>query len=219
MRRIGHAGLDAEYPPNTVAGIEGAVPHVDMVEIDLRRCGSGEIVLFHDETLDRITGREGRLAETPLSELQKLSIFDSDHRVTTLARALEAVPPSVGINLELKEPGIEAAVRDVVAEVDNELLVSSFYDEVFRTVNDLGWDVDTGYLFETAAAESLETAIALDCEFVHPHFELCLQTDIVAAAHERGLGVNAWTVTAEEVLEELQALGVDGCVVDRSSLC
>ena len=92
------------------------------------------------------------------------------------------------LNIQLKEAGLAAEVRKTVADVGHDITISSFLLGALAEVNELEWSVPTGLLFESDPDDNLRRALELDCAVVHPHYELCLSSDIVEAAHDAGLG-------------------------------
>ncbi|MFB6164239.1 MAG: glycerophosphodiester phosphodiesterase [Haloarculaceae archaeon] len=216
MELIGHRGCGSQYPENTVQAVRKAGQYLQTVEIDVRRCASGELVVFHDETVDRLTGGSGAVADLSWTALRELEVLDSGESIPRLSAVLEAVPAGVTAQIELKESDIAADVRDVVTASAVDAHVTSFSPDALASVADLSWSVPTGYLFESLPTANIETAIDLECEYVHPHFDLCLETDVVEAAHDRGLSVIAWKAakTSEDVARVREA-GVDGITADR----
>ncbi|WP_136716303.1 glycerophosphodiester phosphodiesterase [Halorientalis salina] len=216
MELIGHRGCAAQCPENTVRAVKRAAQYLDAVEVDVRRCGSGELVVFHDETVDRLTDGTGPIGELDWEELRDLEVLDSGESIPRLSDVLDAFPDGVRAQLELKDAGLAADVRNVVADFDVGVTVSSFRPASIREVNTVDWDVATGYLFESDPSTSLKIAIEHGCEVVHPHYDLCLETDIVTAAQNEGLDVVAWKAarTADEIAA-LRAVGVDGVTTDR----
>ena len=211
MRTIGHRGCAAQFPENTVRAVRGSAPHVDAVEIDVRRCGTGELVVFHDETVDRLTAASGRVEELSFDELSSLSVDNSDATIPSLAAVLDAVPVGTGINVEVKHGGMCEEVCSLVESVDNDVWVSSFDADAVAAFR--GTPVPTAYLFGDSFEGNIEAALDLGCEFVHPHYE-AVDARRVERAHERGLGVNAWTVPTAEAVGRLRDAGVDGVIVD-----
>ncbi|RLM90406.1 glycerophosphodiester phosphodiesterase [Halobellus sp. Atlit-38R] len=225
MRPIAHRGCLTQYPENTLRAFRRSASVVDMIETDVQRCGSGELVIFHDETLDRVTDGTGEVASTPLADLKEVSILGSGESIPTLTEAFEAVPTDVGLNLELKGRGVAPETVEVASRYDHEVIVSSFRPAAVAAARDAGAaslalllyeDEEAAPDFDTDAA--LDAAAELDCEYVHPHVGLCLETDVVGDAHARGFGVNAWTAADEADLRELRARGVDGVVIDDCEL-
>jgi glycerophosphoryl diester phosphodiesterase len=210
MRIIGHRGCRNNQPENTIAAVTAAGPHVDMVEVDIQRCVSGEIVVFHDDTLDDLTDATGPVSQTTYSELSALTINDSDEHIPTLAELIDALPAGVGINVELKHTGMVGDVMPLVTDIDEQVIISSFEAEALKPVIDTS--VPTAYL-SMGSDGAVEKAAELGCEFIHPHHE---KTDesLIDRAHASGLEVNAWTVPSESEARRLLTAGVDGVIVD-----
>ena len=90
MRCIAHRGFAKVNPENTVTAVRSAAEHTDVIEIDVRRCGSGELVVIHDETVERVTDGTGRVAELSADELTALDVLESGEGVPTLPSLLES---------------------------------------------------------------------------------------------------------------------------------
>ncbi|WP_049985245.1 glycerophosphodiester phosphodiesterase [Halobellus rufus] len=240
MQAIAHRGCLTQYPENTLRAFRAASAAVDMIELDVRRCGSGELVVFHDETLDRVTDATGEVAETDYDALKAVSVLGSGEPVPRLVDAFEVVPPSVGLNLELKGRDVAAEAVEVAADYDHEVIVSSFYPDDVADARDAGAP-SIAFLFYDGAGDdgseesedetasdggetdfdvdaALDVAADLGCGYVHPAVDLCLDTDVVARAHDRGFAVNSWTAADAETVRELSARGVDGVVIDDCEL-
>ncbi|KAB1198485.1 MULTISPECIES: glycerophosphodiester phosphodiesterase family protein [Haloferax] len=216
MRVIGHRGCPALAPENTLAAFRAAATRLDWVELDVQRCASGELVVFHDETLDRLTDSTGLVADATLAALRALRVGDSDETIPTLREVLEALPEDVAVNVELKEPGLAADLAAVVADVEHEILVSSFDSEALREVREQT-DLPVAYLFADEWDDALRVADELGCTAIHPRYDL-LSAERVTEAHERGFDVNTWTVPESETVERLREWGVDGVIVDDPAL-
>lgn len=214
MRCIAHRGFAEVYPENTVTAVSAAAEHADAIEIDVRRCGSGELVVIHDERIDRLTDSCGRVADLSLSKLKEVDVLGSGDGVPSLQTVLETVPEGVLIHLELKEEGLATDVLDVATAFDVSTMVSSFSETALREVREAG-DVPLAYLLaEEDDMVALDTATELGCRAIHPHWQQCTDA-LVERAHERNLTVNAWTVPSRRDAHGLDRIGVDGIIVDR----
>jgi glycerophosphoryl diester phosphodiesterase len=218
VRCIAHRGFAETYPENTVAAVRAATERVNAVEVDVRRCGSGELVLAHDEAVDRVTDATGRVEEFTSDELASLDVLGSGEGIPTLSAALDAVESGVELNVELKEAGLAA---DALASADDagvEVLVSSFGPSVLREARDAGAERVAYVSAEDDETGILNVARTEDCTAVHPHWQLCVD-DFVERAHDTGLDVNAWTVPSVHDARALEYVGVDGVIVDRPEVC
>jgi glycerophosphoryl diester phosphodiesterase len=212
MRLIAHRGFDEQYSANTVAAIEQAIPQADMVELDIRRCASGELVVAHNALVDIGIDGVDQVDELTASELAALDAHDGEG-IQTLDAVLDVLPPEVGANLELKDPEITEQALGVAESVPHEVIISSFSPDALRDVHpEENTNVELGYVLGTTPDDDLGVATDLGCTFVHPHAWLCLLTGVVADAHDAGLAVNAWTVDSRPGAWALSWRDVDGLV-------
>ncbi|WP_327052552.1 glycerophosphodiester phosphodiesterase [Halomicrococcus gelatinilyticus] len=210
-----HRGFAGEHPENTLRAVREAADRADRIEVDVHRCGSGELVVFHDETLSRLTDAHGPVAETPWPELRDLEVLGSGETIPRLDDVVDAVPDGVGLNVELKHAGIADPVLAATTDVDD-VLFSSFHRRALAELRDRDPDATLAYVSDRGP-NCVDTAVDLGCSFVHPAKELCDET-LVDRAHVAGLGVNAWTVTTREEAATLQAAGVDGVIADSPAV-
>ena len=99
---IGHRGAMGHEPENTLASIKKAIDlGADGFEIDVFKCLSGEIVLFHDKYLDKLTDGEGLIEKKSLIDL-KLSVLGTENKIPTLEEVLNIINKQVFLNIELK---------------------------------------------------------------------------------------------------------------------
>lgn len=213
MDLIAHRGFAAVNPENTISAVRRAAGHADMIEVDVRRCGSGDLVVIHDETVDRVTNASGAVSTFDATELAALDVLGSGEGVPTLAAVLDVVPPDVGLNLELKEPDLASDVLAAVAGSGMEVLISSFLHDALAVCRDLAPDVPRATLFGENPTSSLDRAKALECVAVHPERQLA--QSVVEPAHEAGLRVNVWTLERPGEGAAFDALGIDGVIADR----
>jgi len=218
VRCIAHRGFAETYPENTVAAVRAAAERVDAIEVDVRRCGSGELVLAHDETVDRVTDATGRVDEHTSDELASLDVLGSGEGIPTLSAALDAVGEGVELNVELKESGLAADALTAADDAGVDVLVSSFRPSVLREARDAGAARVAYISAEDDETGILNVARADDCTAVHPHWQLCVD-DFVGRAHDADLEVNAWTVPSVHDAKALEYVGVDGVIVDRPEVC
>lgn len=217
MDCIAHRGFAEVAPENTVRALARAAETASMVEFDLRRCGSGDLVVIHDETVDRVTDASGRVDERSHSWLAELDVLGSGQGVPTLPEVLDSVPGDTALNVELKERGLATDLVDALADHDHEMLVSSFDDGALRELRSVA-DLPVATVFAADPESGIETALELDAVAVHPQWEL-VDAAFLERAHEHGLAVNAWTLRGDEAVRHVEGLDVDGRIVDAPRFC
>lgn len=207
-RVIAHRGFAGLYPENTVAAVEGASSGdaASMIEIDVVPTGDGDVVVFHDSKLSGrdggeqgLTDTDGLVWETPTEVVTDAEVLDSGETVPLLSDVLDAVPESVGVNVEFKNPGSSALkfdenlsgdeldeqaelwrpftrdVLSVLGEYDHEFLVSSFYEAALATVRAES-DLPVAPLLWSSIETGLEIAREYDAEAIHPPYNMIADT-------------------------------------------
>jgi len=224
---VGHRGCGDHGPENTARAVAAAARRLPAVEVDLRRCGSGELVAAHDARVDDVTDGSGRVADLDLATLRGLGVDGTDEPIATLSEVLDAVPGEVTLQVELKEPGLWADLRAALTERGrSSVRLSSFSAPALAEVARSDWAPVTGLLFDDHPGANLDLAATLGCENVHPHARQCLETDVVERAQAAGLRVYAWGLEAAAGAPEARAAtvralaerGVDGVTTDTWDL-
>lgn len=215
MRLIAHRGFGDVYPENTLGAFRQAAEVADMIEIDIQRCGSGELVVFHDDTIDDETDGSGRIDELSVSELAALDVHGSGEGVPTLADALATIPASVGIVFELKAPDTATDALAVANATAHDVVISSVHADVLRAVRAADADATLAPVVDATPGDDLDLAIKLNCDYVHPHWSVCLATDIVEDAHAAGMEVHAWTIDSAFETRLFDIADFDGVIADR----
>lgn len=213
MNLIAHRGFAADAPENTVPALRRAAALADGVELDVRRCGSGEPVVCHDETVDRLTDASGHVDSLDSAALADLNVLGSDYGIPTLDAVFDALPATT-VNVELKEAGLAADVADCWASYDGDVFVSAFDADVLAEVRDAAPATSRAAL---CRQPTLDAARELDCAFVHPE-QRVVDSAFVERAHDAGIEVNAWTVTSPASVSRLREAGVDGVIADSASV-
>jgi glycerophosphoryl diester phosphodiesterase len=212
MHLIAHRGFDAQYSANTVAAVEQAIPEADMIELDIRRCASGELVVAHNSLVDIDIDGVTEVDELTASELASLDAHDGEG-VQTLSSVLAVIPSQIGVNLELKDPATVEQALSMARETSHDVIVSSFDADAIRQVDlDGAEGVELGYVLGLTPGDNLAVAKELNCDYVHPNAWHCLITSIVADAHKMGMMVNAWTVDSRLGAWILARRSVDGVI-------
>lgn len=214
MRLIAHRGFALTFPENTIFALRAAADIADLVEIDVRRCGSGELVVIHDETVDRVTRARGRVSEFDLSTLRDLDVLDSGEPIPTLSEVFDAVPDAIGINVELKEADTALEALRIAAAAENDVLVSSFDLEALTAARESHPSIPRALLFRGDPEIRLQQARELNCVAVHPHYETCTP-DVVSRFHVAGFSVHAWTIEDAATAKRVADAGADGVIADR----
>lgn len=192
---IGHRGAAAYAPENTLVGIQTAYDMgCDWVEFDVKLTKDNVPVLFHDDTLERVTGVTGNARDLTLAEMKELdcgSWFGESFIGTTIPTLEEAldllIDLDMGFNLEIKPcPGREKETAEVTLDLltqswdaPDKVLISSFSHVSLEVALDLTPDWKRGFLLETDFSENWR--------------------DIADHLRAATININGNTVTAEQL--------------------
>jgi glycerophosphoryl diester phosphodiesterase len=227
---VAHRGASADEVENTLASFRAARDQgADGVELDVMRCKSGEVVVFHDDDLVRLAHRPGNLRELHWDELREVDL--SGQRIPLLSDVLESLGP-MAVNIELKshpdwkrrlfDDGLAAAVAGLIRRygLEDRALVSSFDPLLLMRFRGAAPEVSTGLLFAHDQSRPLREAWAapvLKPTALHPESFLVDQITVDMWRGD-GYAINVWTVDDPAELRCLEALGVDAVITNRPSL-
>jgi glycerophosphoryl diester phosphodiesterase len=210
-----HRAFGEEYPENTVRAAREAAKTADAIEIDVRRCGTGELVASHWDNVEIVTDGRGDVSDLSAAELADLSVDGSECGIPLLTEVLEVIPPEVGLNLDVKGRGLVADLLAVLEGVENDAVVSSLHPDPLWRTGMLDESVPLAFNFDLRADANFLTAEAIGCEYANPHWSLCFLTGLVESAHEAGMAVHAWPVGSRRMARLLARRGVDGVITTK----
>ena len=230
MEIIAHRGASGYAPENTrVSILKGLELGCDGFEVDVQLAGSGEVVVFHDFTLERTTSGKGSLRDIDLSDLRKLDLGSSfseefkGEKIMTLEELLRIVPENKILNIEIKVRydevnKIEEKIVDILKKagrIEGQIIISSFSHRIIKEINELEPDLKTGLLL-TAGILDIENYIKtndLKIYSVHTYGEFTGRK-MVKKMNDIGIKTYIWTVNNAEEAKMLKDFGVTGIITN-----
>jgi glycerophosphoryl diester phosphodiesterase len=239
---LGHRGLGptrplGEHPENSLAAFRAAIEQgADGIELDVVLTADGELLVMHDDRLDRTTTCRGCANAYTLAEAQRCVLRGPDGHAAdevppSLADAYAAVGSRALVNVELMvfsercaDPATDAGAlaRAAAAEVrrlgaTHRTIFSSFDRAALAALKDAGRTLYAALLVGALPPFVIDDAVELGLDAVHPFFSN-IDADFVAAAHAAGLQVNPRTVNTRAYLIHVRDLGVDAIITDEPVL-
>lgn len=241
---IAHAG-SMLYPHNTLYALEKyAAMEVDVLEMDLHMTADGEIILIHDDTVDRTTNSSGDVREMTLAEVQALDagwywtkddenypFRDQGIMIPTLKAVFDSFPEYAMI-IEIKQdsPSMALPLCDLIREfgMEEKVMVASSRETAMQEFRSFCPEVATSATREEVKALVIRSFILLggtitpEYEALHVPEEdggIPVVTPLFLwFAHNRNLEVHIWTINEPEEIERFIDMGVDGIMTDRTDL-
>lgn len=214
-----HRGASEYLPENTMlAFYTGIYMGANGIETDVQLAKDGTLVLFHDSTLQRVTGEEGSVSDYTFEELQNFRVRKNGFcdKIVAFEDFLQHFSfRDLTFAIELKGAGVEegtAALLRKYGMAEKAVVTSSHLDYItkFRSIAP---EFQIGYLTSKVDDEVISNLKALRAEELCPRANL-LSPELVQAWHEEGFRVRAWGVSNETLMEHAYHCGVDGMTVN-----
>lgn len=214
-----HRGASEYCPENTFMSFYmGARLGANGIETDVQLTKDGVPVLFHDATLERVTGEVGSVCDYTYGELCDFTIKKGElsDKIVTLEDFLAHFSfRNMTFAIELKAQGIEKEVVDLINKynVSKKVVVTSFNFENIRRVKEYMPTIRVGYLCENVSDERMAQMIALEIDEICPRGREVTH-EKVKEWHRLGFNVRAWGITDADVMKRVYDAGVDGMTVN-----
>lgn len=215
MLIVAHRGASGTQPENTLASFQKALDvGATAIELDVHVCKSGELVVIHDETVNRTTNGTGKIGDLSLSEIQKLDAGNGE-KIPTLQEVLDLVQGKAQINIELKGKHTAQPVSDFIKENTwenlwhtEDFLVSSFQHKELKRFHKLLPEVRIGMLYSYRPFFCQNKARKLRAFSIHLPRNV-VRTSLVERIHRQGMQVWVYTVNDKKTMERIAAAEAD----------
>ena len=227
---VAHRGFSGAAPENTLAAFRKAIEAgSDMIELDVHLSKDGKIVVIHDETLERTTNGQGKVADHTLQEIKKLdagSWFNpqfAGERIPALREVLALAQGKVPVNIEIKNPThgkyaitelSEKALQEVKrAEMLNQVIFSSFNPVSLEWIQKKEPRAWVAFLYHRPWNSLPELTAGREFRVLNLR-NIHISKEKIARIREEGMKVNVYTVNTDEELEQFVRWGVDGIITN-----
>jgi glycerophosphoryl diester phosphodiesterase len=226
-----HRGFSGQAPENTLAAFRAAIATgADMIELDVHLTRDDEVVVIHDDTLERTTNGKGNVAEKTLAELKTLDAGSWFHsrfageRIPTLAEVLEIARDRIFVNIELKKGKnfpytMEKLADRTLAVVEKggmtgQVLFSSFDPAAINRIKEKASRLPISLIVDKPWEKPEDPGAGaryptLNCRTT------VLNEENIRRAHAAGIRIHVWTVNTTQAMEKFIALGVDGIITNH----
>lgn len=232
---MAHRGARDSAPENTMAAFRAALDAgADAIELDVKRCATGEVVVIHDATVDRTTDGSGRVADLTLYDLRALDAGSwfapafAGEPIPLLSEVLDWAHDRIRLNIEIKDdglqrPGLEQEIAAMLQERclgPEQTLICSFDPGSLWRMRRAAPELPRGLLYtedRSIASAQRWPRWLLRPEALHPYYAM-VDDEYLAWARRTLHRVNVWTVNEAEDIRRMLALGVDGVITDHPTL-
>tara|TARA_R110002124_G_scaffold52221_5_gene150506 strand:- start:12226 stop:12957 length:732 start_codon:yes stop_codon:yes gene_type:complete len=235
----GHRGARGEAPENTLPSFQKALDTgVTRVELDLHLSADQQLMVIHDPTLKRTTGRRGKVAQHNAADLMQMDArraipgWAESCPIPSLDQLFSRFPQMQHYQLEVKSGSVRqsrivlAAVKELVEryQLQDKVVITSSSRTLLKYAKASGFNLPTGLVEEYALLNPVKAAKRYGCSHLILNWKLCT-AERVERAQQAGLHVSVWTVNEEAKMLKLADMGVDSIITDyparatRSKIC
>ena len=225
---IAHRGASGYAPENTLEAFElAAKMGADGVELDVHFTADGEVVVCHDEKVDRTSNGQGLVTSYTLSELRTMDfgfhVYNKERRgikLPTLKEVYELLAPlGMIVNVEIKsaDPAIIPACAKIAKEtgMENKVIYSSFDHFQIQRMKEYDPSSFIAPLYGFNMLKPWNYCADIGAGASHPKLnQIRLLENYVKECHDRGIRVHTWTANSEEDISFLLEAGVDAIITN-----
>ena len=214
-----HRGASTYCPENTMLSFyTGVQMGANGIETDVQRTKDGVLVLFHDDTITRVTGKEGTILDYTYEELRSFNVNTGalSDKIPTLEEFLRAFAHfDLTFAIELKVAGVEEDTAALIYKygLEDRVIITSFEFDYIAKMKAVAPCLRIGYLTSKTDKETTDKLLDIGAYEICPKADK-LTRELVEEWHSLGLGVRAWGVFNTDLMKMAYDLGVDGMTVN-----
>lgn len=223
-----HRGASGYAPENTLLSFQKAIDmHADGVELDIQLTKDGEIVVCHDEWIDRTSNGKGWVKDFTLAELKEFNFNQlfpeqGETKIPTMQEVLDLLKPTnLRIDIELKTgivfyPQLEEKIIALVKEngMEDRVEYSSFNHYTCVRLHELDPKAYVGFLYMDGPIDIVEYAKKHGADAINPALYNLLYPGVVEGCHQNNIGINVWTVNEKDYMKECVKAGVRSIITN-----
>ena len=222
MINYAHRGASEYAPENTLSSFYlGLLQGANGIETDVQKTKDGVLVLFHDDTLDRVTDTSGRVSDFTWDELKTVKVYgNAKYGFHDSIIALETffehfAQYNIHFAIELKGDDVEQETLEMISKfgVLDHVTFTSFDYAYIEKIKELDASARVGWLVWDINDDTIDSLRQIGGEELAPNATHITQAQ-VRMCRDAGLGVRAWGVANTDLMQAMCSLGVDGMTVN-----
>jgi myo-inositol-1(or 4)-monophosphatase/deoxyribonuclease-2 len=214
-----HRGDSSRLRENTIAAINSAITHhADIVEVDIRKTSDGQVILLHDQTLERLWGVPLKASELTLEQIREIGF--GEFRIPTLKEAISIFGACDSLlMIDMDDPAIASDAFQVVSEssLDSEKVLWCGNLDAMRIIRGLSTQARIWLPWNENKPLNLQLVSELTPEFINSHYSFWNRNN-VEEVHQLGLKASAWTIDDAPTMRWAKSIGIDSVTTNKLEL-
>ena len=220
MEIYGHRGAKGVAMENSLQGFQLAASQgIDRFELDLRLSADNQLMVVHDENLERLASTSIRVSRSNAATLEKTCLKGIDQGIPTLEQVINACPHVAHWQFEIKTHSTNTMFVKQISKIidqyklNGKVAVTSKHVGILNAFKHAHPEIDRGYVQEWPLPHGIRTALKLKCKFLCLNKSL-VRNSYVKKAQKKGLHVSVWTVNDGDDMKRFYRYGVDSIISD-----
>ena len=219
---VGHRGAMGHALENTIESVKKAIQlNVDGIEIDVFKSKTGELVVYHDPFLSRLSNSNAFIEQISLDSIKKVEL-KGGLSIPTLKEVIDIIPEKIFLNIELKGSNTAFKTNKVIIEYLKELnlppskfIISSFRWDELKKFRDLNKDIPIAILVDSLYKidNAIKLAKEINATALNPNNEF-ITKKIVNKIQSNNIKVFPYTINSPKNIKRMKLMGVDAIITD-----
>ena len=219
---VGHRGAMGHVLENTIESVQKAIElNVDGIEIDVFKSKTGELVVYHDPFLSRLSNSNAFIEQISLDSIKKIELIGG-YFIPTLKEILNIIPEKIFLNIELKGQDTAFETNKIIINYLNtynfpvsKFIISSFRWDELKKIRSFNKDIPIAILVDSLSKidDAIKLAKQINAVALNPNKEF-ITKEIVNKIQSKNIKVYPYTINTPRNIRKMRSMGVDAIITD-----
>ena len=219
---VGHRGAMGHVLENTIESVQKAIElNVDGIEIDVFKSKTGELVVYHDPFLSRLSNSNAFIEQISLDSIKKIELIGG-YFIPTLKEIVDIIPEKIFLNIELKGQDTAFETNKIIINYLNtynfpvsKFIISSFRWDELKKIRSFNKDIPIAILVDSLSKidDAIKLAKQINAVALNPNKEF-ITKEIVNKIQSKNIKVYPYTINTPRNIRKMRSMGVDAIITD-----
>ena len=219
---VGHRGAMGHVLENTIESVQKAIElNVDGIEIDVFKSKTGELVVYHDPFLSRLSNSNAFIEQISLDSIKKIELIGG-YFIPTLKEIVDIIPEKIFLNIELKGQDTAFETNKIIINYLNtynfpvsKFIISSFRWDELKKIRSFNKDIPIAILVDSLYKidDAIKLAKQINAFALNPNKEF-ITKEIVNKIQSKNIKVYPYTINTPRNIRKMRSMGVDAIITD-----
>ncbi len=219
---VGHRGAMGHVLENTIESVQKAVElNVDGIEIDVFKSKTGELVVYHDPFLSRLSNSNAFIEQISLDSIKKVELIGG-YFIPTLTEIIDIIPEKIFLNIELKGQDTSFETNKIITNYlktynfpISKFIISSFRWDELKKIRSINKDIPIAILVDSLHKinDAIKLAKQINAFALNPNKNF-ITKEIVNNIQSNNIKVYPYTINTPRNIRRVRSMGVDAIITD-----